>query len=54
MPGFWMCLAVTALGLAPLSAWLQGMPFDWADGASNITSNGLLSIHLMRRNRRQR
>lgn len=24
MPGFWVCLLVTALGVAPLVAWLQG------------------------------
>lgn len=26
MPGFWVCLLVTAFGVAPLIAWLQGHP----------------------------
>ncbi|MBW0102086.1 acyltransferase [Pseudonocardia sp. KRD291] len=26
MPGFWMCLLLTALVVAPIAAWAQGMP----------------------------
>lgn len=47
MPGFWACLVVTALGVAPLIAWLEGSPpttaFTTAPSSWHyITSNALL------------
>jgi peptidoglycan/LPS O-acetylase OafA/YrhL len=49
LPGFWTCLAVTALLIAPLRAWLQGRPiagvFSGQDSApAFVVNNAALLI----------
>lgn len=45
LPGFWVVLVITAFGIAPLVAAVQGVPFEWSSAASYISRNAALAIH---------
>ncbi len=38
-PGLWVCLTVTAFGIVPLTAWLRGQSYDWAEGVRYVAGN---------------